>query len=318
MSSTLDQLRDYSDIVADTGDLSSIARLKPIDATTNPSLILQAAENPAQRNLVLDVVHRQGDKPATAIARELAVRFATEISQLITGRVSVEVDARLSYDTQATYNEALALVERLQESGLARDRFLIKIAATWEGIAAAKLLEKSGINCNLTLVFCETQAIACANAGVFLISPFVGRILDWYKAKYPDNHYSHHNDPGVASVKKIFNLYKSTGSRTIVMGASFRSAEQVIALAGCDKLTVSPALLDELAQRTHGIEADLTTPLETPTAELAILSEQGFHDDLERNSMARQQLAGGISAFVNDQARLELLIAQLNDKAEAV
>lgn len=317
MSSTLEQLRDYSGVVADTGDLLSIARLKPVDATTNPSLILQAAKNPAQRDILLNVVEENAASDVATIARALAVRFAIEISKLVTGRVSIEVDARLSYDTQATYNEALLLIELLASQGISREQVLIKIAATWQGIAAAKMLEQAGIHCNLTLVFSEAQAIACANAGAYLISPFVGRILDWHKAAYPDTVYEPRNDPGVVSVKRIFDLFKKTNTKTIVMGASFRSVEQVIALAGCDKLTVSPALLDQLADSDTVIEANLNTPLDNGHTALEVLDEAQFEQQLASNLMASQKLAEGVDAFAADQQRLESLITELLDNIEA-
>ena len=252
---TLDQLREHSIVVADTADFRAIDVFKPIDATTNPSLILKQAQSPVTADLIKktqkDLDGGRFESTADA-ALDLSVRFGVEIANRIEGYVSTEVDARLSFNTERSIEQAHTIIEKYQEHGIARDRILIKLASTWEGIQAARALESKGIGCNLTLLFCEAQAIAAANAGATLISPFVGRIFDWFVARgeVPE---STEKDPGVLSVRNILNLYKSHMVATIVMGASFRTADQVLALAGCDRLTISPALLDELGSRDQSV-----------------------------------------------------------------
>jgi len=303
--SVLDQLRDMTVIVADTGDIAAIARLKPTDATTNPSLILKAAGMPEYAGLI---------RAATASADtgamdRVAVGFGREIAGLIPGRVSIEVDARLSFDTEGTIDKARRIVAMFADEGVPADRLLIKIAATWEGIRAAERLEKEGINCNLTLIFGFAQARACAEAGVFLISPFVGRILDWHRAANPDREYTTADDPGVAFVTSVYRHFKDRGFATVVMGASFRNAGQIRALAGCDRLTVSPALLDELASET----ANLPCMLEDGGASSAPeppLTEREFRWLMNADAMATEKLAQGIRAFAADTERLEGILAE--------
>jgi len=253
MTSSLDQLKKFTLVVADTGDFNSIQKYKPQDSTTNPSLILAASQLPAYKHLVDEAIaygkaHGKDTHHKVEIALDkLAVNFGIEILKLVPGRVSTEVDARLSFDTEANIKKARELIALYKEAGIDKERILIKIASTWEGIQAAKQLEKEGIHCNLTLLFSLVQAAACAEAGITLISPFVGRITDFYKQK-ENKTYAPQEDPGVLSVQRIYNYFKKFGYKTVVMGASFRTKEQVIELAGCDLLTVSPALLEELAQ----------------------------------------------------------------------
>ena len=253
MPSKLEQLRAMTVVVADTGDLDAVRRLKPQDCTTNPTLLLKAVENPAYAHMVEEALSwgkgQRGTREAVtaAICDRLAVAFGAELAAIVPGRVSTEVDADLSFDTEATLEKARALIRAYAERGIGRERILIKIASTWEGIRAAEILQKEGIDCNLTLLFAQAQAQACAEAGVFLISPFVGRILDWH-VKAGGGPYTGETDPGVVSVRNIYASYKAQGIKTVVMGASFRNIAEIEALAGCDRLTISPALLDELAK----------------------------------------------------------------------
>ncbi len=256
MTTQLDSLRSMTVVVADTGDIDAIKKYQPQDATTNPSLILSASALPQYALLIDEAIAyakaQSADKAQQLIDAEdkLAVNIGLEILKIVPGRISTEVDARLSYDTQATVEKARKLIALYNEAGISNDRILIKIASTWQGIRAAEILEKEGINCNLTLLFSEAQARACAEAGVYLISPFVGRILDWYKANTDKKEYAPAEDPGVISVTKIYNYYKEYGYKTVVMGASFRNVGEIIELAGCDRLTIAPALLKEL-QENH-------------------------------------------------------------------
>jgi transaldolase len=312
MTSLLDQLREHSAVVADTGDIEAIARFRPLDATTNPSLLLKAASLPAYAALVdASVAHAQGgdrDARVADASDRLAVAIGGEILKLIPGRVSTEVDARLSFDTDATVAKAYRLVELYEQAGIARDRLLIKIASTWEGIRAAERLERDGIHCNLTLLFSFAQAVACAEAGVFLISPFVGRILDWHIANGAEKPATPQDDPGVQSVTRIWNFYKRHGFDTVVMGASFRNTGQVLALAGCDRLTISPELLAALEQA----EGELAPALihdggrEAPPARLG---EAAFRWQHNEDAMATDKLADGIRRFAQDQVKLEALLA---------
>ena len=306
---TLDQLREHSIVVADTADFRAIDVFKPIDATTNPSLILKQAQSPVTADLIKKTQKDLGggrfESNADA-ALDLSVRFGVEIANRIEGYVSTEVDARLSFNTERSIEQAHTIIEKYQEHGIARDRILIKLASTWEGIQAARALESEGIGCNLTLLFCEAQAIAAANAGATLISPFVGRIFDWFVARgeVPE---STENDPGVLSVRNILNLYKSHTVATIVMGASFRTADQVLALAGCDRLTISPALLEELGSLDQSvaplaIKEPAGQTLETITRDKFLLS-------LSADPMANEKLADGITRFVQDQKILEALLS---------
>lgn len=311
MPSKLEQLKLLTDVVADTGDIDAMREFTPQDATTNPSLLLKAADLVQYQPLVeaarakAATIKGSSAEQGAAACDHLAVLIGREISQIVPGRVSTEVDARLSFHTQATVTRAQKIIDAYQELGVNRDRILIKIAATWEGIEAARQLECEGINCNLTLLFGFEQAVACAQAGVTLISPFVGRILDWYKSNNPDVTYSVDNDPGVASVKRIYNFYKANNFDTIVMGASFRSAAQVTALAGCDRLTISPDLLAELAQDNGLLNEELRA--ETATSEDANveMTEEEFRFSLNDDAMSTEKLAEGIRKFAADQRLLE-------------
>ena len=312
MPNQLEQLRRLSSVVADTGDIEAIARFQPLDATTNPSLLLKAAALPAYASLV-DAATAQaqgtGDARLADASDRLAVAVGGEILKLIPGRVSTEVDARLSFDTQATIAKAQRLVELYQEAGIGTERLLIKVAATWEGIRAAERLEREGIHCNLTLLFSFAQAVACAEAGVFLISPFVGRILDWHLANGMARPATPQDDPGVQSVLRIWRYYKQHGYDTVVMGASFRNTGQILALAGCDRLTISPDLLGELAQAEGQVTRALVDAgaRATPPAALA---EAGFRWQHNEDAMATDKLADGIRKFAADQVKLEELLRE--------
>ncbi|MEI2431957.1 transaldolase [Lysobacter yananisis] len=313
MSNRLEQLRQLSAVVADTGDIEAIARFHPLDATTNPSLLLKAASLPAYAPLIDAAVAqaRGGDAQARVAdaGLRLAVAIGGEILKLIPGRVSTEVDARLSFDTQASLDQARRIVELYDAAGIGRDRLLIKVASTWEGIRAAEQLEREGIHCNLTLLFSFAQAVACAEAGVYLISPFVGRILDWHLANGAAKPATPQDDPGVQSVARIWNYYKRHGYDTVVMGASFRNVGQVLALAGCDRLTISPELLGEL----EGSDGEVPRALEDDGARAAPgerLSEAAFRWQHNEDAMATDKLADGIRRFAADQRKLEDLLAQ--------
>lgn len=305
----LDALRSMTVVVADTGDLEAIRRLRPQDATTNPSLILKAAQLPAYQPLLQQAVRwaqqaSNSDSLVDNAADKLAVSIGCEILQVIPGLISTEVDARLSYNTEATLAKARKLIALYQAEGIARERILIKIASTWEGIQAARQLEQEGIHCNLTLLFNFTQAVACAEAGATLISPFVGRILDWHKAQQPDADFSGDNDPGVQSVSQIYQHYKNHGYQTVVMGASFRNRGEIEALAGCDKLTISPELLAEL-ESTGGELPRRLQPQSSTGMERFSVNEQRFRWDLSEDAMATEKLADGIRRFAADQRLLE-------------
>lgn len=316
----LEQLREFTVVVADTGDIQAIEKFKPRDATTNPSLITAAAQMPEYRDIVDQTLLQaqkdagpgasQKDVAALAFDR-LAVSFGLKILQIIPGRVSTEVDARLSYDTEATVAKARDLIAQYQAAGVSRDRVLIKIAATWEGIRAAEILEKEGIHCNLTLLFGLHQAIACAEAGVTLISPFVGRILDWYKKETGRDSYPSAEDPGVLSVTKIYNYYKKFGYKTEVMGASFRNIGEIIELAGSDLLTISPALLGEL----NATIGDLPRKLEpskaaTSDIEKIPMDKATFDKMHAEDRMANDKLDEGIKGFTKALETLETLLAE--------
>ena len=309
MTSQLDQLRQLSTVVADTGDIDAIARFTPMDATTNPSLLLKAAALPAYAALIDTVVaHARGADNVGDACDRLAVAIGTEILKLIPGRVSTEVDARLSFDTAATVAKAKRLVELYAAAGIGTDRLLIKIASTWEGISAAEILEREGIHCNLTLLFSFAQAVACAEAGVFLISPFVGRILDWHLANGMATPATPQDDPGVQSVQRIWRYYKQHGYETVVMGASFRNTGEVLALAGCDRLTISPDLLAALEQSDAAVEPALVDD-GTRAAPPARLDETAFRWQHNEDAMATDKLADGIRKFAVDQRKLESLLA---------
>lgn len=305
MTSKLEQLKQYTTLVADTGDVCLIARLKPQDATTNPSLLLKAAQQQQYAGLLQQARDTHKTDAARA-ATHFAVTVGLEISQLIPGRISTEVDARLSFDEEATYAAALQLIEAYQARGLDKERILIKIAATWEGIRAAERLEKQGIQTNLTLLFSFAQAAACADAGVYLISPFVGRIYDWYK-KSVGQDYSGLDDPGVQSVSRIYRYYKTNGFDTVVMGASFRNTGQIEALAGCDRLTISPELISQLAAETGTLQRQLS-PEQVGEARIK-LDQATFRWAHNEDAMATEKLAEGIRAFAVDQHKLEALFA---------
>lgn len=317
MASVLQQLREITTVVADTGEIEAIKKFQPVDATTNPSLLLKAAQIPEYQSYIDEAVtwaKAQSDDAAQQLedaGDKLAVLIGKEISSVIPGRISTEVDARLSFDTEATVAKAHKLIALYEQAGISKERVLIKIASTWEGIKAAELLEKEGINCNLTLLFSFAQARACAEAGVFLISPFVGRILDWYKANTDVKEYTGETDPGVISVRSIYQYYKEHGYDTVVMGASFRNTGEIKALAGCDRLTIAPALLDELEQEQGTLETKLVFDGEVK-AKPELMTEAEFRWQHNEDPMATQKLAEGISNFAKDQVKLETLLqAQL-------
>ncbi|GAB2716773.1 transaldolase [Halomonas garicola] len=311
--SLLSQLKQMTTVVADTGDLDAIRRFRPHDATTNPSLILQAAQHEDRRERLARIAGESRDLD-DALDR-IAVDIGSEISALVPGYVSTEVSARLSFDREATVARAHSLIERYQQAGVGPERILIKIASTWEGIQAASRLEREGIQTNLTLLFGFTQAQACADAGATLISPFVGRILDWHKTRDPETDFSGHNDPGVISVKKIHDHFKANGYPTIVMGASFRNAGEIQALAGCDRLTISPKLLGELDERSGTLPRQLDAAgAGTAAKRTAPLDEATFRWQMNEDAMADEKLAEGIRKFMADQRRLETLLGDLGQK----
>ena len=313
MSSQLASLAQMTTVVADTGDIEAIKQYQPEDATTNPSLILKAANTPEGLAIAQSVVSsvKGKDNWVEQAGDALAVAIGQSIQNIVPGYVSTEVDARLSFDTQATIRKAHELVERYDAAGADTQRLLIKIASTWEGIQAARVLEKEGIKCNLTLLFGFEQAQSCADAGAFLISPFVGRILDWYKAKFPEQDFSGANDPGVESVKRIFDHYKACGYETVVMGASFRNTDEIIRLAGCDRLTIGPALLEELENTQGSLERALDPASVAPQTAPDELQAAEFHWQHNENAMAVEKLSEGIRAFAADQVKLEKLIQDL-------
>ena len=309
--SKLAQLKEMTTVVADTGDFDAIAQYSPEDATTNPSLLLKAAQMPAYRELVDNVIKSvttgklSSDEQMSACTDKLAVRFGEKILEVIPGRVSTEVDARLSFDTQGSVAKARQLIDLYEQAGIGKERVLIKMASTWEGIRAAEQLEKEGINCNLTLLFCFTQAVAAAEAGAFLISPFVGRILDWYKASTGLSDYAPADDPGVQSVTRIYNYYKQQGYNTVVMGASFRNTDEITELAGCDRLTISPQLLQALDEDFGTLERKLDPNNTGPRDNYKMGGESDFRFELNDSAMATEKLAEGIRSFVTDQIKLE-------------
>ena len=318
MTTQLDSLRNMTVVVADTGDIDAIKKYQPQDATTNPSLILSASALPQYAPLIDEAIAyakaQSADKAQQLIDAEdkLAVNIGLEILKIVPGRISTEVDARLSYDTQATVEKARKLIALYNAAGISNDRILIKIASTWQGIRAAEILEKEGINCNLTLLFSEAQARACAEAGVYLISPFVGRILDWYKANTDKKEYAPAEDPGVISVTKIYNYYKEYGYKTVVMGASFRNVGEIIELAGCDRLTIAPALLKELQENSTALVRKLEYYKGEVKAKPQPLTEAEFYWQHNSDAMAVEKLAEGIRKFAVDQEKLEaMLLAKL-------
>ena len=310
MTSALDQLRDMTVVVADTGDVDSVRALRPVDCTTNPSIVLKALQNPSFSDMVAAEVEagRKAGATPLAVADALTVGLGATLAALVPGRVSTEVDANLSFDTAASVAKGRALMAAYGARGLTAERILIKLAATWEGIRAAEILEAEGINCNLTLLFAPAQAQACAEAGAYLISPFVGRITDWH-AKAEGRSFAPDEDPGVLSVRRIYADYKARGIQTVVMGASFRSTGQIKALAGCDRLTISPALLEELAADTAPLSRALL-PDQPSAAPRPRLTEAAFRFAMNGDAMATEKLAEGIRNFDADHGKLLAMIAQ--------
>ncbi len=314
----LDQLKKVTKVVADTGDFQSIKAYAPVDSTTNPSLILKAASQPEYKALVESAAKKakaQGGTAAQILARaidETSVAFGLEILKIVPGRVSTEVDARLSFDTQANVERARGIIALYKAAGIPKERILIKIASTWEGIKAAEILQKEGINCNLTLLFSLVQAVACAEGGIRLISPFVGRILDWYKAFRKVDAIPATEDPGVLSVTAIYNYYQKFGYKTQIMGASFRNVGEIIELAGCELLTISPDLLGELAKTEGTLVTKLTPGLAAKAAVNRITAdEKTFRWLMNEDPMATEKLAQGIRSFAADLVKLEALLAPL-------
>ena len=309
MSSKLDQLRQMTIVVADTGDIDAVRRLAPQDCTTNPSLVLKAVQSPAMADRVTETVARLkgAANPVEAIILDLTIALGTQLAGIVPGRVSTEVDARLSFDKTASIAKAHQLIEAYEKAGVGKDRILIKLASTWEGIQAARELEKAGIQCNLTLLFSMAQAKACADAGAFLISPFVGRITDWF-TKATGQTYTPETDPGVLSVRRIYDHYKSHGIPTVVMGASFRNPGQIEALAGCDRLTISPDLLAKLGEEMGDLPRKLVAGKAGAAAE--VTSEEAFRWEHNEDAMATEKLAEGIRNFNLDAIKLEKMIAE--------
>lgn len=307
----LEQLKQYTTIVADTGDFQTMKAFAPQDATTNPSLILKAVQKEEYRPLLEAVVREHAAKAAGDIIDRLLVAFGLEILSIIPGRVSTETDARLSFDTEGTIAKGRALIALYEAAGIARERVLIKIASTWEGIRAAEVLQREGIRCNMTLLFTLPQAAACAEAGAQLISPFVGRIYDWYK-KSSGHDYAGADDPGVQSVRRIYAYYKKFGYRTEVMGASFRNTSQILELAGCDLLTISPELLQQLAEAEGTVARQLQPGMaQADGLEKLQLDEKAFRYALNDDAMGTEKLAEGIRLFCADAIKLEKMIAAL-------
>ena len=315
MKDLLSQLKQFSVVVADTGDFASIKKYQPRDATTNPSLLLKAAEMPEYAGLIDKVLAdtRQSGLAGSALLDaamdHLAVAFGTEILKIVPQRVSTEVDARLSFDKAATLAKARLLMGLYEKAGIPRERILIKIASTWEGIQAARELKSEGINCNLTLLFSLAQAVACAEAGVQLISPFVGRILDWYKKSTGKDSYPGATDPGVVSVSEIYGYYKQYGYATEVMGASFRNVGEIVELAGCDLLTISPQLLEELQKNTDTLTRKLQPGMPCSLPKMS-LDEKAYRWMFNENQMATEKLSDGIRLFAADSRKLEVVISK--------
>jgi transaldolase len=305
----LEQLKQYTTVVADTGDFQSIKAYTPQDATTNPSLILKAVQKPEYRPLLEKTIADFPKASTGEVIDRLLIAFGVEILKFVPGRVSTEIDAALSFDTQATVAKGRELIALYEAAGIGRERVLIKIASTWEGIRAAEILERDGIHCNLTLLFSLCQAIACADAGVKLISPFVGRIYDWYK-KSTGTDYTGADDPGVQSVKRIYQYYRKFGYRTEVMGASFRNTSQILELAGCDLLTISPDLLQKLADTDAPVERKLTADANADLQKIA-MDEKTFRFMLNEDAMGTEKLAEGIRAFCADSNKLKQMIESM-------
>ena len=311
----LQQLKAMTTVVADTGDLEAIKQYQPQDATTNPSLVLKAAQMPQYAHLITEAKQWSAAQGGNSLVQMdnicdyLAVAIGKEILSAVPGRISTEVDSRLSFDTDATVARALKIIDLYRQQGISKDRVLIKIASTWEGIQAGKQLEEQDINCNLTLLFSFAQAIACAEAGVYLISPFVGRIMDWYKADMKVDGFSPAEDPGVISVGKIFDYYKQHGYKTVVMGASFRNTQEIEQLAGCDRLTISPALMQDLADDSGTLVQQLDSAQVLEAQPKLSLNQAAFRWMHNEDAMATEKLAEGIRNFTRDQEKLEALLA---------
>ncbi|KVC75172.1 transaldolase [Burkholderia ubonensis] len=316
MTTALDQLKQYTTVVADTGDFQQLAQYQPRDATTNPSLILKAVQKDAYKPILEKTVRDHRNESTDFIIDRLLIAFGTEILKLIPGRVSTEVDARLSFDAKRSVDKAHELIKLYEAAGIGRERILIKLASTWEGVRAAEVLQKEGIKCNMTLLFSLVQAAACAEAGAQLISPFVGRIYDWYKkqagAEWDEATNGGANDPGVQSVRRIYTYYKTFDYHTEVMGASFRTTSQIVELAGCDLLTISPDLLQKLQDSNETVTRKLSPDALTdaPAARVAI-DEASFRFQLNDDAMATEKLAEGIRTFAADAVKLEKLIDAL-------
>lgn len=319
MTNKLEQLKKYTVVVADTGDVNSIKKFTPQDATTNPSLILAASKLPEYQHLVKEAVeYAKAGNPEKFDENALdylSVAIGCEIAKIVPGYVSTEVDCRTSYNIQQTVTRARGLIKLYEEKGLSKDRVLLKIAATWEGIKSAEILEKEGIHCNLTLLFSFAQARACAEAGVTLISPFVGRILDYYKTNFPDQDFSGENDPGVQSVTKIYDWYKKHGFLTIIMGASFRNVEEIELLAGCDRLTIGPALLEQLKDSNEELKPRLTNDDKVTEPRPTPMTEAEFRWEHNKDTMAINKLAEGIYKFAEDTEKLLETLRALRDAA---
>ena len=311
MTSKLDQLRAMTTVVADTGDMDSIRQFKPTDSTTNPSLILKASRMPAYTKFVDEAIRwgQRSGASLTDVADRVAVNFGAELTTIVPGRVSTEVDADLSFDTEAMVAKGKSLIAAYEERGVKRDRILIKLASTWEGVEAARRLQHEGIDCNMTLLFSLAQAIAAADAGAFLISPFVGRILDWHK-KAGGGPYDSENDPGVQSVREIYAYYKTYGIKTVVMGASFRSTGEIEALAGCDRLTISPEWLDHLAKDDGTLPRRLDPARPGPAPVRVKMDEKTFRWMLNEDQMATEKLSDGIRLFAHDLNAMRAMVQQ--------
>lgn len=311
MTNALDQLRDMTTVVADTGEVAAVRTYQPVDCTTNPSLVLAALEDPASEELIkreIDTASKEG-RSAEDVTAILTVAVGAELTTLVPGRVSTEVDARLSFDTRTSIDRAHEIIAEYQRRGIDRERILIKLASTWEGIRAAEVLQSEGIDCNLTLLFSMAQAVACAEAKAFLISPFVGRITDWYKKAEGRDGYAPDEDPGVRSVRRIYDYYKSNGIETVVMGASFRSTDQIKALAGCDRLTISPKLLDALSQDNSSLPRAMSPEMAEEVPQMT-MDEPTFRWEMNADAMATEKLAEGIRNFDADHQKLIRLVAE--------
>jgi len=317
MTSKLDQLRTMTTVVADTGDMEAIRAFKPTDCTTNPTLILKAAQMEAYKDIVDEAIRwgREHKADVGRVTDRLAVSFGAELARIVPGRVSTEVDADLSFDTEGSLAKARALIADYESRGIGRERILIKLAATWEGVQTARILQKEGVDCNMTLIFNLAQAVACADAGGYLISPFVGRIYDWF-VKNEGKTYTPENDPGVLSVRNIYSYYKAHGIKTVVMGASFRNLGQIEALAGCDRLTISPQLLDELSRSQEPLTRRLDPAQAAASAPARMtLDEKAFRFMLNEDAMATEKLAEGIRIFARDLTQLRELVSRKMDAA---